>query len=70
MAATRRFVTRKRACGLFPMTMISKRIEDGDPFDVSELFDGLAKQLASLSRKAFTASKCCGSRLPASPTRS
>jgi Domain of unknown function (DUF3806) len=33
---------------VFPMTMISKRIEDGDPFDVSELFDGLAKQLAEL----------------------
>jgi Domain of unknown function (DUF3806) len=33
---------------VFPMTMISKRIEDGEPFDVSELFDGLAKQLAEL----------------------
>jgi hypothetical protein len=33
---------------VFPMTMISKRIEDGDPFDVCELFDGLAKQLAEL----------------------
>ena len=33
---------------VFPMTMISKRIEDGDPFDVPELFDGLAKQLAEL----------------------
>ena len=31
---------------VFPMTMISKRIEDGDPFDVPELFDGSAKQLA------------------------
>ena len=33
---------------VFPMTMISKRIEDGEPFEVSELFDGLAKQLAEL----------------------
>jgi hypothetical protein len=33
---------------VFPMTMISKRIEDGEPFDVPELFDGLAKQLAEL----------------------
>ena len=33
---------------VFPMTMISKRIEDGEPFDVAELFDGLAKQLAEL----------------------
>jgi hypothetical protein len=33
---------------VFPMTMISKRIEDGEPFDVCELFDGLAKQLAEL----------------------
>ena len=33
---------------VFPMTMISKRVEDGEAFDVSELFDGLAKQLAEL----------------------
>lgn len=33
---------------VFPMTMISKRMEDGDAFDVTELFDGLAKQLAEL----------------------
>lgn len=33
---------------VFPMTMISKRMEDGEAFDVSELFDGLAKQLAEL----------------------
>ncbi len=33
---------------VFPMTMISKRVEDGEPFDVHELFDGLAKQLAEL----------------------
>jgi hypothetical protein len=30
------------------MTMISKRIEDGEQVDVGELFDGLAKQLAEL----------------------
>jgi len=33
---------------VFPMTMISKRVEDGEQFDVAELFDGLAKQLAAL----------------------
>lgn len=33
---------------VFPMTMISKRVEDGEPFDVTELFDGLAGQLAEL----------------------
>jgi Domain of unknown function (DUF3806) len=33
---------------VFPMTMISKRVEDGEQFDVSELFDGLAKQLSDL----------------------
>ena len=32
------------------MTMISKRVEDGEPFDVGELFDGLAKQLIELIR--------------------
>ena len=33
---------------VFPMTMISKRVEDGEHVEVSELFDGLAKQLAEL----------------------
>jgi hypothetical protein len=33
---------------VFPMTMISKRVEDGEQVDVGELFDGLAKQLAEL----------------------
>ena len=33
---------------VFPMTMISKRVEDGEHVDVGELFDGLAKQLAEL----------------------
>jgi hypothetical protein len=28
--------------------MISKRVEDGEQVDVSELFDGLAKQLSEL----------------------
>jgi hypothetical protein len=28
--------------------MISKRMEDGEAFDLTELFDGLAKQLAEL----------------------
>lgn len=33
---------------VFPMTMISKRVEDGEHFDLNELFDGLAQQLAEL----------------------
>ena len=33
---------------VFPMTMISKRVEDGEEINVLELFDGLAKQLAEL----------------------
>jgi hypothetical protein len=33
---------------VFPMTMISKRVEDGEELNVLELFDGLAKQLAEL----------------------
>ena len=33
---------------VFPMTMISKRVEDGEHVDVKELFDGLATQLAEL----------------------
>jgi hypothetical protein len=36
---------------IFPMTMLSKRVEDGEEFDVAELFDGLAKQLADLIRE-------------------
>jgi hypothetical protein len=35
------------------MTMISKRVEDGAPFDVNELFDGLAKQLAELIQEGL-----------------
>jgi hypothetical protein len=38
---------------VFPMTMISKRVEDGEPFDVAELFDGLAKQLAELIQEGI-----------------
>jgi hypothetical protein len=33
---------------VFPMTMISKRVEDGEHVDVNELFDGLARQLSEL----------------------
>ena len=33
---------------VFPMTMLSKRLEDGEEINVAELFDGLAKQLAEL----------------------
>ena len=36
---------------VFPMTMISKRVEDGEEVDVAELFDGLARQLADLIRE-------------------
>jgi hypothetical protein len=38
---------------IFPMTMISKRVEDGEPFDLAELFDGLAKQLAELIQEGI-----------------
>jgi hypothetical protein len=38
---------------IFPMTMISKRVEDGEPFDVPELFDELAKQLAELIQEGI-----------------
>ena len=33
---------------VFPLTMISKRVEDGDQFSVRELFDGLLEQLEHL----------------------
>src|SRR4030095_13956967 len=38
---------------VFPMTMISKRVEDGEQIDVGELFDGLAKQLAELIQEGI-----------------
>ena len=36
----------------FPMTMISKRVEDGEPVDVHALFEGICGQL---SHMAFSA---------------
>jgi hypothetical protein len=33
---------------VFPLTMISKRVEDGEAVDVRELFDGLLEQLEHL----------------------
>jgi hypothetical protein len=33
---------------VFPLTMISKRVEDGEKVDVRELFDGLLEQLEHL----------------------
>lgn len=33
---------------IFPLTMISKRVEDGEQVDVRELFDGLLEQLEHL----------------------
>jgi hypothetical protein len=38
---------------VFPMTMISKRVEDGEHVDVNELFNGLAKQLAELIQEGI-----------------
>jgi len=38
---------------VFPMTMISKRVEDGEHVDLNELFDGLAKQLAELIQEGL-----------------
>jgi Domain of unknown function (DUF3806) len=37
---------------LFPMTMISKRIERGEQVDVFELFNGVAAQVKELRQKA------------------
>ena len=36
---------------LYPLTMISKRIERGDQVDVFELFNGLAAQVEELQRQ-------------------
>jgi len=38
---------------VFPMTMISKRVEDGEHIDIDELFDGLAKQLSELIQEGL-----------------
>lgn len=36
---------------VFPMTMISKRVEEGKEVDVREMFDGVVAQLEHLKRK-------------------
>lgn len=36
---------------LFPLTMISKRIEKGEEVDVFDLYNGIAKEVESSSRK-------------------
>ncbi len=36
----------------FPMTMISKRIEDGEPVDILEMHEGLCERLIELSKTA------------------
>jgi len=33
----------------FPMTMISKRIEDGEPVDIHPLFEGICAQLTNMA---------------------
>lgn len=36
---------------LYPLTMISKRVESGEPVDVFELFNGVAAQVDELKRQ-------------------
>lgn len=37
----------------YPRTMISKRIEDGEPVNVTELFDGLCRRMKELLEKGW-----------------
>lgn len=37
----------------YPRTMISKRIEDGESVDVTELFDGLRRRMDELVEKGW-----------------
>lgn len=37
----------------YPRTMISRRIEDGEPVDVIELFDGLCRRMEKLVEKGW-----------------
>ena len=37
---------------LFPLTMISKRIEKGETIDVFDLFNGMAEKIESLKKAA------------------
>lgn len=38
----------------FPMTMISKRVEDGEPVDVLDLYSGLVQRLKTLREEGYT----------------
>ncbi|MGH1380130.1 MAG: DUF3806 domain-containing protein [Shewanella xiamenensis] len=38
---------------IFPLTMLSKRIEDGDKFDVYELFHGLRQDLERIKNENY-----------------
>lgn len=38
----------------FPRTMLSKRVEDGDPIDVSDLYDHLKERLSTLINDGYT----------------
>jgi Domain of unknown function (DUF3806) len=39
----------------YPRTMISKRVEDGEPVDVQELYDGLRTRLSQLIDDGYAA---------------
>lgn len=38
---------------IFPQTMLSKRIEDGEEFAVQDLFDGLRERLKSIINESY-----------------
>ncbi len=38
---------------IFPQTMLSKRIEDGEQLNVSKLFRGLSKELKRIIKKNY-----------------
>jgi Domain of unknown function (DUF3806) len=40
----------------YPRTMLSKRIEDGEPVDVIDLFDGLTRRMRELVEKGWDGS--------------
>lgn len=40
----------------YPRTMLSKRIEDGEPVDVSDLFEGLTRRMRDLVEKGWDGS--------------
>ncbi len=39
---------------LFPLTMISKRLEDGEEFDLEELFNGLSANVAEIIEQHYS----------------